>query len=134
MNKSLHTMLVKTYTSGGDQLFHSCCGTVVPRKMLPTQSIFHWTKQMKIISAKSRLYGRYGREVQPTLVMFFTIFKMVLQEKDCLLPWPDSESSSLQLNQYHDVVARLDGLPELQETQKNHSIPIPKDSAHHSTC
>jgi len=35
-----------------------------------------------------------------------------LQEKACLLLWPDSRSLSLQLSQHCDVVVRADGLSE----------------------
>jgi len=35
---------------------------------------------------------------------------VVLQEKGCLLLWPDSGNSSLQLSQRRDVAVRVDGL------------------------
>jgi len=56
---------------------------------------------------------------------------IVLQEKGCLLLWPDSGNSRLQLNQHRDVAVRVDGLSGLKEIQKDHPFPIPKDSAPH---
>ena len=38
----------KICTSGRDPLFHSCCDSIFPRKMLPMQSVFHWPKQIKV--------------------------------------------------------------------------------------
>ena len=58
---------------------------------------------------------------------------VVLQEKGCLLLWPDSGNSSLQLSQRRDVVVRVDGLSRFKEIQKDHPFPIPKDSAQHFT-
>lgn len=58
----------------------------------------------------------------------------VLQEKRCLLNCPESGSLSLQLSQSCDVGVRTDGLSGFQETQKDHSLPTPKDIAHHFTC
>ena len=57
----------------------------------------------------------------------------VLQEKGCLLLWPDSGNSTLQLSQHRDVVVRVDGLSEFKEIQKDHPFPIPKNSAHNFT-
>jgi len=48
MNMSLYAALVKTCSSGGEPLFHSCYDDVVCGKTLPMQSIFHWPKQMEI--------------------------------------------------------------------------------------
>lgn len=48
MNKSIHTMLKKTCTSASDPLFHSCSDSVIARKTLPLQSIFHWPKQVEV--------------------------------------------------------------------------------------
>jgi len=42
---------------------------------------------------------------------------IVLQEEGCLLLWPDSESSSLQLSQHCDVAITVDGLFRFQENQ-----------------
>ena len=58
---------------------------------------------------------------------------IVLQEKGCLLLWPDSGNSSLQLSQRRNVAVRDDGLSGFKEIQKDHPFPIPKDSAHHFT-
>jgi len=35
---------------------------------------------------------------------------VMLQERVCLLLWPESGSSSLQLSQHHNVVVRVDDL------------------------
>ena len=53
---------------------------------------------------------------------------VVLQEKCCLLLWPDSGNSSLQLSQRPDVAVRVDGLSGFKEIQKDQPFPIPKDS------
>jgi len=58
---------------------------------------------------------------------------IMLQEKACLLLWPDSGNSSLQLSQRRDVVVRVDCLSGFNEIQKDQPFPLPKDSAHHST-
>ena len=58
---------------------------------------------------------------------------IMLQEKGCLLLWPHSGNSSLQLSQRRDVAVRVDGLSGFQKTQNDHPFPIPKDSAHHFT-
>jgi len=59
---------------------------------------------------------------------------IALQEKGCLLLWPDSGNSSLQLSQRCNVAVRVDGLSGFKEIQKDHPFPIPKDIAHHFIC
>ena len=46
-SKSLHATFIRICTSGGDPLFHSCCDSVVARKM-SMQCIFHQSKQMEV--------------------------------------------------------------------------------------
>ena len=58
---------------------------------------------------------------------------IILQEKGCLLLWTHFRSLHLQLGRHCNTVTRLDGLPRLQEIQKDHSFPFPKDSACHFT-
>jgi len=48
MNKSLKATLVKISTGGDGPLFHSFCDSIIPRKLLPMQSIFHCPKQMEV--------------------------------------------------------------------------------------
>ena len=48
MNTNLHAMLIKVCTSRGDPLFQICCNSVIARKTLPTQSIFHQPEQMEV--------------------------------------------------------------------------------------
>ena len=50
--KSLHATLVVICTSGGDPLFHNCYDSVVAKKILPMQSIFHWFKKKDIRSCQ----------------------------------------------------------------------------------
>ena len=57
----------------------------------------------------------------------------VLQEKDCLLFWPDSGSSSLLLGHCYGVAVGVHDLSGSQEIQKDHPVPIPTDSAHNFT-
>jgi len=42
---------------------------------------------------------------------------VVLQEKGCLLLWPESGNSSLQFSQRRDVAVRVDGLSGFKEIQ-----------------
>ena len=58
---------------------------------------------------------------------------IVLQEKVCLLLWPDSGNSSLQISQRRDVAVRFYGLSGFKEIQKDNLFPTPKGSAHHFT-
>ena len=48
VNNCLHIMLIKTRTSGGDPLFLSAYECIVDRKILPTQFIFYWPKQIEV--------------------------------------------------------------------------------------
>jgi hypothetical protein len=48
MDKSLHTTLAKTYTRGGNPLFHSSDEGVTVKKMFPVQSIFHRPEQIEV--------------------------------------------------------------------------------------
>ena len=117
MKESLHEALVKICTSGGGAPFHSSYDGVVARKLLPMQSIFHRPKQMEI-----RM-----RQIRPIQWVWYTSPAkidnvlhglqigvgpgvIVLQEKGCLLLWPDSGNSSLQLDQRRNVAIRIDGL------------------------
>ena len=56
---------------------------------------------------------------------------IMLQEKGCLLLWPDSESLSLHLSLHYSVAVRVDGLSGFQEIQKDNPFPIPKNSIYH---
>ena len=75
--------------------------------------------------AKFRLYSGFGRTIQPRLAMRLHGLQtdlrpgvITLQEKDCWLLWPDSESLSLHLSQHHDIAVGVDGLSRFQEIQK----------------
>jgi len=50
----------------------------------------------------------------------------VLQEKGCLLLWPDSGNSTLQLSQHRNVVVRVDGLSEFQGNPEGSPLSYPK--------
>jgi len=133
MNNNLRAALVKICTSGGGPLFHSWYDGVVARKMLPTQSVFHLPEQMEVRRRQIRTIrwvwydspGGLQTGVEPGVI--------VLQEKGCLLLWPDSGNSSLQLSQRRDVAVRADDLSGFKEIQKDHPFLIPKNSAHHFT-
>jgi len=115
MNKSLCATLVKICTSEGGPLFHSLYDGVIARKMLPTQSIFHRPEQMKVRRHQIRTI-RWVWYNSPTKIdnVFHGLQTgmgpgvIMLQEKSCLLLWPDSGTLSLQLS--HDVAVRVDGL------------------------
>jgi len=140
MNKSLHATLIKICTSGGGPLFHSSYDSIVARKMLPTQSIFHRSEQMEdrrrqIWTIRWVWYDSPAKidSVLHGLQTGMGPGVIVLQEKGCLLLWPDSGNLSLQLSQHCDVAVRVGGLSGFKEIQKCHPFPISKDSAHHFT-
>jgi len=127
MNKSLHVSLIIT-CSGNDSLFHSCCA----RRMFPHIPPFINLNKWKLEGTKSELYRECVLHILPTDMGPDVI---MLQERGCLLLWPDSGSLSLQLSQCHDVAVRINGSRNhgFQEIHKDHPIPIPKDRAHHFT-
>jgi len=140
MNKSLHAVLIKICISGGGPLFHSSYDSVVARKMLPTQPIFHRPEQMEVRKRQIRTirWVWYKSPAKTDNVLDGLQTGMgpgviVLKEKGCLLLWPDSGNSSIQLSQHRDVEVRVDGLSGFKENQKDHPFPIPKESAHHFT-
>jgi hypothetical protein len=141
MNKSLHVALVKICTSGCGPLFHSSYDGVVTRKMLSTQSIFHHPEQMEVRRGQIQTIQWVWQDSPPKIGNVLHGLQtgmgpgvVMLQEKGCLLLWPDSGNLSLQLSQHFDVAVRVDGLSGFKEIQKDHAFPIPKDSAHHFTC
>jgi len=110
MNKSLQAALIKICTSGGGPLFHSSYDGVVPRIMLPTQSIFHRPEQMEVRMRQIRTirWVWYDSPAKTDNVLHGLHTGMgpgviVLQQKGCLLLWPDSGNSSLQISQRRDV-------------------------------
>ena len=105
MNKSLHAVFIKICTSAGGSLFHSSYYSVVARKMLPMQSIFHWPEQMEVRTdqIQTKWWVWYDSPAKNDNVLHGLQTGMgpgviVLQEKGCLLLWPDSGNSSLQLS------------------------------------
>ena len=140
MNKSLHATLIKICTIRGDSLFLSYYDSIITRKMLPMQSIFHQPEMMKVRRCQiwttwwvcldsSEKTGNVPYDLQNVTGTGI----IMLQEKSCCLLWPHGGSSSLQLSQNCDVAVRIDGLSRFQEIQKVYAFPIPKDSAHHLT-
>jgi hypothetical protein len=102
MNKSLHAALVKTCTSRGVQQFHSLYNGIVARKMFPTQSIFHQPEQMEVKrrQIRTRQWVWYDSPAKIDGVLHRLQTGMgpgviMLQEKSCLLLWPDCGNSSL---------------------------------------
>ena len=100
----------KNLTSGGDPLFHSSYDGVVARKSCPRSPSFIGPRRWKSEGTKSGLYGVCGTTVQPRLTMCSTVFRLVWGlalscciEKGCILLWPDSGNSSLQLSQCRGV-------------------------------
>ena len=85
--------------------------------------------------AKSGLYSGWGRIVKTGNVLHGLqsgtgLSVPVSQEKGCFLLWPDSGSSSIRLS--HQLWCNQSWF--VQEIQKDHPPPIPKDSAHDLTC
>jgi len=104
MNKSLHAALVKICTSRGGPLFHNLYDGVIARKILSTQSIFHRPKQMEVRRGQIRTIRWVWYNSPPKIGNVLHGLQtgmgpgvVVLQEKGCLLLWPDSGNSSLQL-------------------------------------
>ena len=134
MNKSLRAALVKIRTCGGRQLFHSTYNGVVARK------IFHRPEQMEVRRRQIRTirWMWYDSPAKIDNVLHGLQTGMgpgviLLQEKGCLLLWPDSGNSSLQLSQRRDIAIRFDRLSGFKEVQKDSPFPKPKDNAHHFT-
>jgi hypothetical protein len=101
MNKSPHAALIKICTSEGGPLFPSSYDGVVARKMLPMQSIFHRPKQVEVSRRHIRTvrWVWYDSPVKIENVLHGLQTGMgpgviVLQEKGCLLLWPDSGNLS----------------------------------------
>ena len=133
MNKSLRAALVKIHTCRGRPLFHSSYNGVVARK------IFHRPEQMEVrmrqiwtvrwmwydSPAKTDVLHGLQTGMGPGVIL--------LQEKGCLLLWPDSGNSSLQLSQRRNRAVRFNRLSGFKEIQKDSPFPKPKDNAHHFT-
>jgi len=109
--------------------------------MLPTQSIVRRPEQMEVRRHQiwSIQWVWYNSPAKIDSVLYGLQTGMgpgiiVLLEKGCLLLWPDSGNSRLQLSHCRDVSVRVDGLFGFKKIQKDHPFPIPKDSAHHFTC
>jgi len=125
-------MLVKICTSGGGPLFHSLYNGVFARKM-STQSIFQRPEQMEVRRGQIQtvLWVCYDSPAKIDDVLHGLQTGMgpgviMLQEKGCLLLWPDCGNLSLQLSPCCDVAVRVDGLSGFKEIQKDHFYPIPK--------
>ena len=132
MNKSLHVMLIKIYTSRGDPLFHNRYDNIIARKMLPIQSIFHCLGKKE-----PRLYDGCGRQSSqewqraPRSSNWFGSDIIMLQGKGCLLLWPDPGSLSLQHSQRCDLAVGDDDLSRFWETWKDHTFVIFQLCHHH---
>ena len=48
MNKSLHSMVIKSYTCRCEPLFHSCYNSTIAKKTLPMQVHTHQSKEMEV--------------------------------------------------------------------------------------
>jgi len=48
MNKSLNAAVIKNCNSGDDSLFHSWYNSIIARRILPIQSIFHQPEQTEV--------------------------------------------------------------------------------------
>lgn len=117
--QSLHAALVTVCTSEGN---------FVVRKMLPTQFIFHQPEQTEVGRCLSMQWGWLDSPTETGSGLHHLQTGMepgviVLQEKGCLLLWPDFGCLSLHLSQCHDVAVRADGLSGFHEIQKDHSYP-----------
>ena len=138
VSKNLQAALVKICTSGGGPLFQSSYDSVVGRKMLPTQFVFHRPEHMEVRRRQIRTIGwvwyNSPTKIDNVLHVLQTAIvpgPILFQEKSLLLLWPDSGNSSLQLSQRRNVAVRVDGLSGFKEIQKDHNFTTTKDSAHH---
>ena len=125
MNKSLHDVLVKICTSGGDPLFHKCYDNTLARKMLPMQCVLHQTEQMEVRMGQiwniwclwynspdkiGNVFHGFQISTVPSIIM--------LEEKGCLLFRHDFGTSGLQLIWHHDEAVRVEGLSRSQEISR----------------
>jgi len=108
-------------------------------KCYPYIPSFTSPNRWKSGGTKSIQYSGCGRTVQPKFAMCSIVFNLVWSlalsccKRKAIYLWPDCGSLSLQLSQCHDSVFRVD-LSGFQETQKDHPLPILKDSVHCFTC
>jgi len=136
INQGLHAVLFKICTSGNDL---DAMMVLLLGKSCSLNPSFIGLSSWKSEGAKSKLYSGFSRAVQSRLATCSSLQTgtgagiVALQEKGCLLLWPDSGSLSLHHSQCHDVAVRVDGLFSFQEIQMDHPLPIPKDSPHHFT-
>ena len=63
MNKSLHATLIKICTGASDLLFHSCYDGILVRKMLLTQSNFHYARIYCLVSIFSKHQWMFMRAI-----------------------------------------------------------------------
>ena len=91
------------------------------------QSIFHRPEQMEVRRRQIRTiqWVWYDSPAKIDNVLYGLKTGMgpgviVLQEKGCLLLWPDSGNSSLQLSRRRNVAVRVDGFPG---SRKSRMIP-----------
>ena len=108
-------------------LIGKCC-PCCPSVIVPNR----WKSE----GAKFGLYSGCSRTVQRRLAMSSMVLNLVwglvllcCMRKILFYSGLISGGSSLQLNQCHDVVNRVDGLSRFQKIQGDHPFPIPKGSA-----
>jgi len=105
--------------------------------MLPVQFIFHHPRRIEVKTHQTQniqwmwlnnpaKVANLLHSLQATMGPGVTM----LQGKGCPLHWTGPGSLSLQLSQRSNVAVRADGLSRLQEIQKDHPFPTPKDNAH----
>ena len=139
MNNSLCTASVKMCISYVTHCFTAAVMMMFLEKCYSCSPSFIGLNIWKSEGTKSALYGMCGRTVQPRLAKLSSLQTgmrpsiIVLREQGCLLLWPNTENSSLQLRQCCDVAVRVDGLSGFLDIQKDHPFPIPQDSALHFT-
>ena len=136
MKKSLHAVLVKKKicTSRADPLRHSCYHSIVARKTLLTQSIFHWPGSQKApnLDYVVDAVGQYSQYRQCTLQFWNCSgawHSCVARERFSSLAWLWKFEPSVQSPSGSDDV-RVHGLSRFQEIHKDHLFPILEDSAH----
>ena len=135
MNKNLHVALVKIYTSRGNLQFHCCCDVLLENAACSvhlsspqtdrSQNLPNPEYTVDVVEQSSQ-----GCQPAPQSSGYNGACVTMLQGKCCPLHWTGPGSLSLQLSQRSNVAVRADGLSRLQEIQKDHPFPTPKDNAH----
>ena len=127
----MHAALIKIRTSGGGRFTARTMASLL--REVAHQSICHRPGQMEDRRHQIRTVWWVWYDSPAKIDSVFHGLQTgmgpgvsVLQEKGCLILWPDSGNSSLQLSQRRDVAFRVDGLCGVQENPEGSPLSYPK--------